>query len=79
MFSGIFVAGAPGTADAPLVSANDKPAAPNTGRVLLRRFRFEACSMRDMVEFLPYLRADVRPIDSMKNSTRGMGNRVCYE
>jgi hypothetical protein len=30
-----------GTADAALVSDNDNPAAPNIGRALLRRFRFE--------------------------------------
>src|SRR5215813_3124710 len=30
-----------GTADATLASDNDNPAAPNTGRALLRRFRFE--------------------------------------
>src|SRR5262245_45014376 len=30
-----------GTADATLASDSDNPAAPNTGRALLRRFRFE--------------------------------------
>jgi hypothetical protein len=42
---GIFAAG---PADAPLASENDKPAAPNTGRALLLRFRFEACFARDI-------------------------------
>src|SRR5262249_41681162 len=42
--------GPTGTADAPLASASDNPAAPNTGRVLLRRFRFEACFTRDMAK-----------------------------
>jgi hypothetical protein len=32
----------PVDADAPLASDSDNPAAPNTGKVLLRRFRFEA-------------------------------------
>src|SRR5262249_32604445 len=32
-----------GTADAALASDSDNPAAPNTGRALLRRFRFEVC------------------------------------
>src|SRR5262249_34354121 len=32
-----------GTADAALASDNDNPAAPNTGRALLRRFCFEVC------------------------------------
>src|SRR5262249_18322605 len=39
--------GPAGSADAPLASDNVNPAAPNTGRVLLRRFRFEA-SFSDM-------------------------------
>jgi hypothetical protein len=42
---GISTAGAP---DAPLASDNDNPAAPNSGKALLRRFRFEsrfACAM----------------------------------
>jgi hypothetical protein len=38
------------TADAPLASDNDNPAAPNTGRALLRRFRFEACFACDMMD-----------------------------
>jgi hypothetical protein len=42
---GIFATGPP---DAPLASENDKPAAPNTGRALLLRFRFEACFARDI-------------------------------
>src|SRR5215471_2157436 len=37
----------PGTADAALASDNDNPAAPNTGRALLR---FEACFEFDMGE-----------------------------
>jgi len=41
--------GPAGSADAPLASDNVNPAAPNTGRVLLRRFRFEA-SFSDMGE-----------------------------
>jgi hypothetical protein len=32
-----------------LASDNDSPAAPSTGRVLLRRFRFEGCFACDMV------------------------------
>src|SRR5262249_18874109 len=32
-----------GTADAALASDSDNPAAPNTGRALLRRFSFEVC------------------------------------
>jgi len=40
---GKFTAGPPGTADAVLASDNDNPAAPNTGRALLRRFCFEVC------------------------------------
>src|SRR5262249_9670831 len=32
-----------GTADAALASDNDNPAAPNTGRALLRRLCFEVC------------------------------------
>jgi len=32
-----------GTADAALARDNDNPAAPNTGRALLRRFSFEVC------------------------------------
>jgi hypothetical protein len=47
---GKFTAGPPGTADAVLASDKDKPAAPNTGRALLRRFRFEACFEFDIVE-----------------------------
>ena len=35
-------AGPAGTAEAPLASDNDKPAAPKTGSALLRRLRFEA-------------------------------------
>jgi hypothetical protein len=42
---GIFTAG---PLEAPLASENDKPAAPNTGRALLLRFRFDACFERDM-------------------------------
>jgi len=42
------VAGPPGTAEAELASDNDNPAAPMTGRVLLRSFRFEACFAWDM-------------------------------
>jgi hypothetical protein len=40
---GKFTAGPPGTADAALASDNDNPAAPNTGRALLRRLCFEFC------------------------------------
>jgi hypothetical protein len=43
------IAGPPGTADAVLASDNDKLAAPSTGKALLRRFRFEACSAFDMI------------------------------
>ena len=42
---GKFTVGPP---DAPLTSENDNPAAPNTGKALLRRFRFEACFACDM-------------------------------
>jgi hypothetical protein len=45
---GISAPGPPGIADAPLASDNDNPAAPNTGRALLRRFRFEGCFAWDM-------------------------------
>ena len=45
---GIFAAPL-GTADAALVSDNDNPAAPNTGRALLRRFSFEVCFAWDIV------------------------------
>jgi hypothetical protein len=38
--------GPPVDADAPLASDSDNPAAPKTGTVLLRRFRFEACLAR---------------------------------
>jgi hypothetical protein len=51
----IFVTGPPGTADAPLASDNDNPAAPNTGKALLRRLCFEACFAYDMVEPFRYL------------------------
>jgi hypothetical protein len=44
---GIFTAGA---SDAPFANENDKPAAPNTGRVLLLRFRFEVCFACNMAE-----------------------------
>jgi hypothetical protein len=47
---GISATGPLGTADAPLASDNDKPAAPKTGRALLRRLRFEACFVCDMAE-----------------------------
>jgi hypothetical protein len=45
---GKFTAGPPGTADAGLARDNDKPAAPSTGKALLRRFRFEDCFVWDM-------------------------------
>jgi hypothetical protein len=54
---GKFTAGPPGTADAVLASDNDNPAAPNTGRALLRRFCFEACFEFDMTNVLPSVRA----------------------
>jgi hypothetical protein len=44
---GIFTAGAP---DVPFASENDKPAAPNIGRALLPRFRFEVCFTCDMAD-----------------------------
>jgi hypothetical protein len=44
---GIFTAGAP---DALFANENDKPAAPNTGRVLLLRFRFEVCFACNIAE-----------------------------
>ena len=42
-----------GTADAPLASDNDNPADPNTGRALLRCFRFEVCFAWGIVNSLP--------------------------
>jgi hypothetical protein len=39
--TGKFTAGPPGTAEAVPASDKDKPAAPNTGKALLPRFRFE--------------------------------------
>jgi hypothetical protein len=39
----------PVTADAPLASDNDKPAAPNNGTAHARRFCFEDCFACDMV------------------------------
>src|SRR5262249_6680091 len=42
-----------GTADATLASANDNPAAPNTGRALLRRFSFEVCFAWGIVHSFP--------------------------
>src|SRR6516225_10485958 len=47
MFCGVTSATCPLVdADAPLASDSDNPAAPKTGTVLLRRFRFEACLVR---------------------------------
>jgi len=47
---GKIAAGPPGTAEAVLASDNDNPAAaPNTGKALLRRFRFEPFSEFDMI------------------------------
>jgi hypothetical protein len=43
-----FTAGPPGTAEAVLASDNDNPAAPSTGRVLLRRCCF--CSEFNMIK-----------------------------
>src|SRR6516164_7390202 len=48
-----------GTADAALVSDNDNPAAPNTGRALLRRFSFEVCFAWGIVNSFQHP-ADVR-------------------
>src|SRR5215468_982133 len=42
-----------GTADAALASDNDNPAAPNTGRALLRRFSFEVCFAWGIVHSFP--------------------------
>src|SRR5262249_8151849 len=42
-------AGPIGAADAPLASDSDNPAAPKTGRALLRRFRFGVCFIFDMI------------------------------
>jgi len=42
-----------GTADAPLASDNDNPADPNTGRALLRCFRFEVCFAWGIVNSFP--------------------------
>jgi len=50
---GKFTAGPPGTADAVPASDNDNPAAPNTGRALLRRFRFEVCFAWGIVTSFP--------------------------
>jgi hypothetical protein len=38
---GMSAAGPPGTADAPVASDNDNPAAPNNGTAHARCFRFE--------------------------------------
>ena len=45
---GTFAVGA--VADAPPAIAKDTPATPNTGKVVLRRFRFEACFACAIVE-----------------------------
>src|SRR6516164_8026220 len=56
MFCGVTSAAGPLVdADAPLASDSDNPAAPKTGTVLLRRFRFEACLAR-AIRVLPYFR-----------------------
>jgi len=47
---GISAAGPLVPADAPPASDKDTPAIPNTGTALLKRFRFEACFVRDIVE-----------------------------
>ena len=47
-------------ADVPPAIAKDIPAAPNTGKVILRRFRFETRFVRAIVEPLLYLRANPR-------------------
>jgi hypothetical protein len=47
----VVISGPSVTADAPLASDNDNPAAPNNGTAHARRFRFEGCFARDMVEF----------------------------
>jgi hypothetical protein len=46
---GTFAVGAVADAPPPAI-ANDTPAAPNTGKVVLRLFRFEACFGRAIVE-----------------------------
>jgi hypothetical protein len=51
---GIFTAGPPGIADAPLVNVNDNPAAPNTGRALLRRFRFMGKSFQNVGQMFEF-------------------------
>jgi hypothetical protein len=48
---GLSAAGPLVTADAPPAS-NDNPAAPNTGTVVVPRFRFEGCFTRGIVGFL---------------------------
>jgi hypothetical protein len=53
---GKFPAGPPGTADAVPASDNDNPAAPNTGRALLRRFCFEGCFVGGIGKLLSLLR-----------------------
>jgi hypothetical protein len=46
---GAFVAGAT-AAEAPVAIARDIPAAPHTGKALLKRFCFETCFVRAIVE-----------------------------
>jgi hypothetical protein len=47
---GISVAGPPVAAEAPPVSDNDNPAAPNTGTAFARRLRFDTCFVCGIVE-----------------------------
>ena len=69
-------AGPPVVADAPLASDNDNPAAPNSGRALLRRFRLESCFACDMVASSWSRRRDSRsPIGI--GSIEGMGRSFC--
>src|SRR5262245_20168652 len=56
--SGPFAVGA-AAADAALAIINDTPAAPSTGKAVVRRFRFEPCFARAIVK-PPDLPADAR-------------------
>src|SRR6516225_3721262 len=69
-----------GTADAALVSDNDNPAAPNTGRALLSRFRFEvsfACiansfhTSADVLDRWAAFRSDAKTIHTSKKHLTG--------
>src|SRR4029077_3015499 len=62
-------------AGVPLASDNDNPAAPNNGTAQARCFRFEACSVCDIVEFFPIRQANARPSDRTSNATPKVSQR----